>query len=116
VEQGQPIALITLPQQTANGQSVLFEVNASTETQLALVDNRITQSQSAHSKELASLKASIAFSRQSLSQTTAQIAHATERLRIQGERLDNLTRLHSEGAIAKNDLHMQEEQVILLKQ
>ncbi len=116
VEKGQPIALIIMPQLTADGASLVSEVYSSIKTQMSLLDKRINKTISAHQQKIASTNDAIAFSQQSLAQTQAQITHATDRLRIQTQRYENLLRLFGDGAIARIDVDTQEEQVILLKQ
>ena len=116
VEKGQPIALITMPQLTADGASLVGELYRSTMTQLSLLDKRIDKENLAHQQALSSTNDEIAFSHQSLAQTQSQIVHATDRLRIQTQRYDNLVRLFGDGAIARIDVDTQEEQVIFLKQ
>jgi len=116
VDAGQPIAMISIPQKTADGKSVLLEANETAQKQLALIEKRIASANKAHREALLSMESTISFGQQSLTQTRTQIAHATNRLRIQKERFNNLMRLFGDGAIARNDLDAQEEQVILLKQ
>lgn len=116
ITKGQPIALIKIPQHTASGQSVTTEMAQATATQINLIEARMQKATAAFDKELETIKESISYNMNSLAQTRLQIEHASERLRIQSNRYTALVTVFDDGAIARNDVEAQQEQVILHKQ
>lgn len=116
VEAGDPIVLLHIPEQLADGSNLAAGLAHEFAAQQALLQQRVEQLQQHTAQQLAETERRLTLSRNTLSELTQQYHIVRQRLQLHDQRYFTFRKLHQEGAIAEVELQQQYESLLDLQQ